>query len=54
MVFLAMKGSFINSSELLGFSLWDISGDSDNILVDAIGDPIGLSQGCSVPNSGCC
>lgn len=32
----AAKGKFIVDNNLLGFSMWDVAGDSNDLLVDAI------------------
>ena len=44
--FLGDKASFILDQNLLGFSIWDLSGDSNNTLVDAISSPLGIGQSC--------
>jgi len=45
--FLAAKGKFINDNGLAGFAVWEISGDSNNDLVSAISDAMGIVQVCS-------
>jgi len=43
----AAKGKFINDNGLAGFAIWEISGDSNNVLLSAISDAIGIVQVCS-------
>ncbi|KDQ60128.1 glycoside hydrolase family 18 protein [Jaapia argillacea MUCL 33604] len=38
----AAKGQFINDQQLLGFSIWEVGGDYNNILIDAISTSIGI------------
>jgi len=38
----AAKGKYINDANLLGFSMWHILGDYQNILVDAISNAMGI------------
>ena len=40
----AAKGKFINDQGLLGFAMWEAAGDSDDILLDAISDAIGIEE----------
>ena len=40
----AAKGKFINDQGLLGFAMWEAAGDSDDILLDAISDAIGIED----------
>ena len=44
---LADKGNFIMDSGLAGFSMWHIVGDSNDILVDAMSNAMGIAQVCS-------
>lgn len=39
-----IKGKFIIDNNLLGFSMWDIEGDSADILLDAISSGMGIQQ----------
>ncbi|KAF8156991.1 glycoside hydrolase family 18 protein [Crassisporium funariophilum] len=41
------KGKFINDNSLGGYAMWHIAGDSDDILLDAINDAMGVVQVCS-------
>lgn len=34
------KGQFIVDNQLAGFGIWEVGGDYDNILVDAVRAPI--------------
>jgi len=43
----AAKGNFINDQGLAGFAVWHIAGDSNDILLDAISDAMGIDQDCS-------
>jgi chitinase len=43
----AAKGKFINNNGLAGFAIWEISGDSNNVLLSAISDAMGIVQSCS-------
>lgn len=43
----AAKGKFINDQGLAGFAVWDIAGDSNDILLSAISDAMGITQVCS-------
>ncbi|KAF8999063.1 glycoside hydrolase [Cyathus striatus] len=43
----AAKGQFINDQGLKGFAMWQAAGDSNNILMDAISDGMGLEEVCS-------
>jgi chitinase len=40
----AAKGKFITANDLLGFSMWDITGDYNNLLVDAILQGAGVTD----------
>lgn len=42
----AAKGKFIVDNKLLGFSMWDITGDSNDLLVDALTQAAGVSTDC--------
>ncbi|KAF9527486.1 glycoside hydrolase family 18 protein [Crepidotus variabilis] len=42
----AAKGKFINDKGLAGFAVWHIGGDSNNILLNAISDSMGIEQVC--------
>lgn len=42
----AAKGKFITSNDLLGFSMWDITGDYNDLLVDALWKGAGVSSDC--------
>lgn len=42
--FAAAKGKFILDNGLAGFSMWDATGDSDNILLDSINGALGLAD----------
>jgi GH18 family chitinase len=44
---IAAKGKFIDENGLAGFAIWHIAGDSDNILLSAISDAMGIVQVCS-------
>jgi len=43
----AAKGKFINDNALAGFAVWHVAGDSNNILLSAISDSMGVVQVCS-------
>ncbi|KAF9482667.1 glycoside hydrolase family 18 protein [Pholiota conissans] len=43
----AAKGNFINDNGLAGFAVWHIGGDSNDILLSAISDAMGIEQICS-------
>ncbi|KAJ7587134.1 glycoside hydrolase family 18 protein [Mycena floridula] len=43
---LAAKGKFINDQGLLGFAMWQVAGDSDDILLDAISGAMGIQYVC--------
>ncbi|KAF8801135.1 endochitinase [Phlegmacium glaucopus] len=43
----ADKGKFIVDQNLAGFAMWQIAGDSNDILVSAISDAMGIAQECS-------
>lgn len=43
----AAKGKFINDNALAGFAVWEISGDSNNVLLSAISDAMGIVQVCA-------
>jgi len=45
------KGKFITDSGLLGFSMWDVSGDFNDILTDAIRNGMGMES--TSTSSGC-
>ncbi|KAI0371354.1 glycoside hydrolase [Pilatotrama ljubarskyi] len=40
----AAKGRFINEAGLRGFAMWEAAGDSDDILLDAISNAIGIEE----------
>lgn len=40
------KGQFIADNELLGFAMWDFTGDSNDLLVDAITSGAGVTSDC--------
>jgi chitinase len=40
------KGQFIASNDLLGFAMWDASGDYMDLLVDAISTGAGVTSDC--------
>ncbi|KAI0305234.1 chitinase [Multifurca ochricompacta] len=40
----AAKGKYINEAKLAGFAIWEAGGDSDDILLDAISEGVGI--GC--------
>lgn len=42
----AAKGNFIIQNNLLGFSMWDYTGDYNSILVDALTKAAGVSDDC--------
>ncbi|KAF9041411.1 glycoside hydrolase family 18 protein [Panaeolus papilionaceus] len=42
----AAKGHFINDNKLAGFAVWHIAGDSNDILLNAISDAMGIEQVC--------
>ncbi|KAF8217756.1 glycoside hydrolase [Mycena galopus ATCC 62051] len=41
----AAKGKFINAQGLLGFAVWDVTGDQGDILLDSIVTAMGLDSG---------
>lgn len=43
----AAKGNFISSNGLLGFAVWHVAGDYNDILLGAISDAMGIVQICS-------
>jgi len=43
----AAKGKFISDNALAGFAVWHVAGDSNNILLSAISDAMGIQQVCS-------
>ena len=43
----AAKGKFIDDNGLAGFAVWHVAGDSNNILLSAISDSMGIVQVCS-------
>lgn len=45
--FAAAKGNFISSNDLLGFAVWHVAGDYNDILLGAISDAMGIVQICS-------
>jgi chitinase len=45
--YIAAKGKFINDNALAGFAVWEISGDSNNLLLSAISDAMGIVQVCA-------
>jgi len=42
----AAKGKFIKENNLKGYNVWPLSGDSDDILVDAINGAMGFEPNC--------
>ncbi|KAJ7512505.1 endochitinase [Mycena galericulata] len=42
----AAKGKFINDQGLLGFAVWDVTGDQDNILLDSLHQAMGIEPVC--------
>ena len=44
---LAAKGKFVNDNDLAGFAVWHVAGDSNNILLSAISDAMGIVQVCT-------
>ncbi|KAJ7728778.1 glycoside hydrolase family 18 protein [Mycena metata] len=42
----AAKGNFINSQNLLGFAVWDVTGDQNDILLDSIHAAMGIETAC--------
>jgi len=45
---IAAKGKFINDNNLLGFAMYDVTGDTpQNTLVNSISDAIGIEQYCN-------
>ncbi|KAJ7885186.1 glycoside hydrolase family 18 protein [Mycena olivaceomarginata] len=42
----AAKGTFINAQGLLGFSVWDVTGDYNDILLDSLHEAMGIEQVC--------
>ncbi|KAJ7154756.1 glycoside hydrolase family 18 protein [Mycena filopes] len=42
----AAKGTFINSQNLLGFAVWDVTGDQNDILLDSIHAAMGIEAVC--------
>lgn len=45
------KGAFIKEHKLAGFAVWEVTGDSDNILVDAITQAMGSESAPSCPTT---
>lgn len=43
----AAKGKFIADNDLLGFAMWDITGDYNDLLVDAITKGAGVTDDCN-------
>lgn len=41
----AAKGDFIIQQKLLGFAMWDVTGDSNGLLIDSITTAAGVT-GC--------
>jgi chitinase len=44
--FKAAKGTFINAQGLLGFAVWDVTGDYNDILLDSLHEAMGIEQVC--------
>lgn len=42
----AAKGNFIVQNDLLGFSMWDVTGDYNNLLVNALTTAAGVTDDC--------
>lgn len=40
----AAKGRFIQQSGLLGFAMWEVAGDYEDMLLDAISDGMGIGE----------
>ncbi|KAJ7636957.1 glycoside hydrolase family 18 protein [Roridomyces roridus] len=43
----AAKGRFINDQGLLGFAVWDVTGDQNDILLDSLHQAMGIEAVCS-------
>jgi hypothetical protein len=51
---IAAKGKFINDNNLLGFAMYDVTGDTpQNTLVNSISDAIGIVQYCNWITQAC-
>jgi chitinase len=44
--FTAAKGKFINAQGLLGFAVWDVTGDQNDILLDSLHQAMGIEPVC--------
>ncbi|KAF7348538.1 Glycoside hydrolase family 18 protein [Mycena venus] len=42
----AAKGRFINAQGLLGFAVWDVTGDQNDILLDSLHEAMGIQPVC--------
>ncbi|KAF8217758.1 glycoside hydrolase family 18 protein [Mycena galopus ATCC 62051] len=42
----AAKGRFINAQGLLGFAVWDVTGDQNDILLDSLHEAMGIEPDC--------
>ncbi|KAJ7253702.1 glycoside hydrolase family 18 protein [Mycena haematopus] len=42
----AAKGKFINQQGLLGFAVWDVTGDQNDILLDSLHESMGIESDC--------
>ncbi|KAK7046890.1 glycoside hydrolase family 18 protein [Favolaschia claudopus] len=42
----AAKGKFINAEGLLGFAVWDVTGDQNDILLDSLHEAMGIQAVC--------
>ena len=42
----AAKGKFINEQGLAGFAMWNVAGDYNDVLLNAISDAMGIESVC--------
>lgn len=42
----AAKGKFIVQNNLLGFSMWEITGDHNDLLIDSLTTAAGVTDDC--------
>lgn len=42
----AAKGNFIVQNNLLGFAMWEITGDYDDLLIDSLTTAAGVTDDC--------
>lgn len=47
----AAKGKFINEQGLAGFAMWNVAGDYNDVLLNAISDAMGIESVCPGPAS---